>query len=204
MAAERDLMPVPLVGMGQEYNKTGFADDYENPRGLPRMEFYGENLDEVVKQKGGSQVLMRQCQEMFQKYKFFEARMTQVRDTVRAKIPEITKNIDALNHLERKNDSDEDMVTMYGLSDVVFTEAIVKERPKEVGLWLGANVMVMYPIADARQLLMRNLQTAQASLESALEDLAWLREQTAVCEVNTNRVHNWEVAERRKQKAQGS
>eukprot|EP01062_Namystynia_karyoxenos_P060209 TRINITY_DN51734_c0_g1_i1.p1 TRINITY_DN51734_c0_g1~~TRINITY_DN51734_c0_g1_i1.p1 ORF type:complete len:232 (+),score=105.84 TRINITY_DN51734_c0_g1_i1:73-696(+) len=194
------LLAPPLVGLGCDYNMKGFPDEYKNPRGLPRTEFFSEDLDSFIQAKGGVQPVLRQVQEMYQKYKFFEAKLMQSRSSLKGKIPEITKTIETLTMLERKNKADEDMHSFYGLSDVVFSEAVIRDRPKKVGLWLGANVMVEYDITDAKELLTRNLATAQKSLEDVLEDLAWLRDQTAICEVNANRVHNWEVMERRKKK----
>eukprot|EP00756_Hemistasia_phaeocysticola_P054919 Hpha_TRINITY_DN30834_c0_g1::TRINITY_DN30834_c0_g1_i1::g.155747::m.155747 len=200
-AGDESFVVAPLVGMGLPFNLKGFPDDYENPRGLPRMEFYGENLDEFVPKKGGHEQLSRECQELYSRYKYFEAKFVQSKKSLSSKIPEIAKTIETLDHLHKKNEADEDIHTLYGLSDVVFAEATVRSRPERVGLWLGANVMVEYTIEEARALLQKNLATAKASLAEVSEDLAWIREQTAVCEVNHNRVHNWSVEQRRKKEA---
>lgn len=50
----------------------------------------------------------------------------------------------------------------------------------EVYLWLGANVMLAYPIAEAETLLDSKLSTARQSLENCEEDLDFLREQITV------------------------
>ena len=89
------------------------------------------------------------------------------------------------------------METNFPLSDTVFANANVA-KPQTVGLWLGADVMVQYTLDEAIALLTRNLETAEHNLNNTLEDLAWLRDQHTVSEVNMARLHNWEVKERRK------
>ncbi|KAK5256715.1 peptide chain release factor 1, partial [Exophiala xenobiotica] len=73
----------------------------------------------------------------------------------------------------------------------------------EVYLWLGANVMVAYPLAEADELLQGKLEKAKASLVAAEEDLEFLRVQITTLEVAIARVHNWDVGEKRKLKSQG-
>ena len=50
----------------------------------------------------------------------------------------------------------------------------------EVYLWLGANVMLAYPIDEAEELLEGRLKAAQQSLSNCEEDLDFLREQITV------------------------
>ena len=73
----------------------------------------------------------------------------------------------------------------------------------EVYLWLGANVMLSYPLDEAVSLLGDKLSAAQKSLDNCDEDLDFLREQVTTLEVATARVYNWDVAQRRKEKAEG-
>lgn len=51
---------------------------------------------------------------------------------------------------------------------------------EEVYLWLGANVMLSYPIAEAETLLESKLAAAQENLANCEEDLDFLREQITV------------------------
>ncbi|WVR04464.1 hypothetical protein IAU60_001467 [Kwoniella sp. DSM 27419] len=88
------------------------------------------------------------------------------------------------------------MRTLFELNDTLFAEAEVVESG-EVGLWLGANTMLMYPLQEAIDLLTDKLKTAKKSHEETVEDLEWLREQITVMEVNFARVHNWDVKRRR-------
>ena len=66
-----------------------------------------------------------------------------------------------------------------------------------VNLWLGANVMLQYPIPEAIQLLTTKLSSAKTSLEQVNEDLDFLKEQITTMEVNMARVYNADVKKRR-------
>jgi hypothetical protein len=96
---------------------------------------------------------------------------------------------------------------------------------EEVYLWLGANVMLAYPLDEAEKMLSEKLTAAESSLAHCEEDLEFLREQITVrtgclcleigslwyrgliscqtLEVATARVYNWDVVQRRKEKAEG-
>jgi len=77
-------------------------------------------------------------------------------------------------------------------------------KTDEVYLWLGANVMLSYPLTEAEELLGSKLEAAQFSLANCEEDLNFLREQVTTMEVATARVYNWDVGQRRKEKSTGS
>ena len=63
--------------------------------------------------------------------------------------------------------------------------------------------MLSYPLDEALSLLDSKLSAAQTSLDNCEEDLDFLREQVTTLEVATARVYNWDVAQRRKEKAEG-
>lgn len=48
-------------------------------------------------------------------------------------------------------------------------------------LWLGANVMLAYPLEEAEAMLKEKLSAAELSLANCDEDLEFLREQITVC-----------------------
>lgn len=60
--------------------------------------------------------------------------------------------------------------------------------------------MLMYPLAEAAELLSSKLAGARKNLTEVVEDLEWIREQVTVMEVNFARVHNWDVKRRRSAK----
>jgi prefoldin subunit 5 len=115
---------------------------------------------------------------------------------------------------EEEEDLDEDLdsetkgsgeiETTFSLQDTLYAKATIKPAEiDEVYLWLGANVMVAYPLAEADELLQGKLEKAKDSLVAAEEDLEFLRVQITTLEVAIARVHNWDVGEKRKLKSQG-
>lgn len=174
-----------------------FAEDYVNPRGIPRVVFV-ENVEAYVKAKGLTvETILKQFQEQHSKYKLMEHKLSQNKTHLASKIPEITKTVDTLTFLRKKLDEeDTGFTTNYGLTDSVFCEATVTPQ-KTVHLWLGASVMVEYTFDEALALLQKNLSAAKQNLESTQEDLAWLSDQQVVLEVNTARVYNFDVVKRR-------
>lgn len=62
--------------------------------------------------------------------------------------------------------------------------------------------MLEYPLDEAISLLTSKLAGAEKSLTSSKEDLDFLREQITIMEVNTARVHNWDVKRRRERREQ--
>ena len=63
--------------------------------------------------------------------------------------------------------------------------------------------MLSYPLDEAIELLAAKLSAAQKSLVAAKSDLDFLRDQITTMEVNTARVHNWDVKRRREAREQG-
>jgi prefoldin subunit 5 len=77
--------------------------------------------------------------------------------------------------------------TTFELNDTLFAKAKVPPTD-EVYLWLGANVMLAYPIGEAETLLEGKLEGATQSLSNCEEDLDFLREQITV---RLKRVRFW-------------
>jgi hypothetical protein len=109
--------------------------------------------------------------------------------------------------------------TTFELNETLYAKAEIPPT-EEVFLWLGANVMLAYPVPEAEELLRSKLETAQKSLITCEEDMEFLREQITVCgmfegmrngvtdfmqtlEVAFARVYNWDVAQRRKDREAG-
>ena len=182
------------------YATAQFADNYVNPRGIPRVEFV-ENVAEYVTKRGVSvDTILRQFQEQHSKYKLMEHKLTQNKSSLSGKIPEITKTIETVRYLKQKLQMEKtDLATHFGLTETVFCEAKLKPQ-STVHLWLGANVMVEYSFDEALALLDKNMAAATKNLDSTVEDLAWLKDQQVVIEVNTSRVYNYDVIRRRKEK----
>jgi hypothetical protein len=73
----------------------------------------------------------------------------------------------------------------------------VLQDTKVVSLWLGANVMLEYPIEEAHGLLKQNHASALASVEVLKRDMLGLRDKITTAEVSIARVYNETVKQRR-------
>lgn len=125
-----------------------------------------------------------------------EVNLLQRRKVLEEKIPEIEKTIAMVDLLTEKQDSQEPLYTDFELNDTLYAKAKI-EATGSVYLWLGANVMLEYTCEEAKDLLTSKLDTAKNSLKNTLEDLEFLRSQITTMEVNTARVYNWDVKQRR-------
>ena len=178
-----------------------FSDEYVNPRGIPRVTFI-EDVEQTVKSRGvTAETILKQFQEQYSKYKLMEHKLTQNKQLLTRKLPEITKIIETVTFIKSKltEDNEEGFTTNFALTDSVFCEGRVTKQ-QTVHLWLGANVMVEYTFDEALAVLGKNLSAAKVNLENTVEDLAWLRDQQVICEVNTARVYNYDVVKRREEK----
>lgn len=150
---------------------------------------------------------------MISKYQFMSQNVERRAAGLREKLPEMRKSLDTVKFLRmQKESASEDLEeeskgvleTTYQLQDTLHAHATVDTRElNSVYLWLGANVMVAYPLDEAETMLSEKLEKAKESLRAAEEDLEFIRVQTTTLEVATARVHNWDVGEKRKRKELG-
>ncbi|RKO83227.1 Prefoldin subunit-domain-containing protein [Blyttiomyces helicus] len=169
-----------------------------NPRGIPKAPFVGK-VEEFVND-GETEAVLRKFQEMLAKYKYMEVHGQQRKKNLESKIPEIKKTFEMVNYLISREEDDEPIETQYELTETLWANARIKAS-KTVCIWLGANVMLEYANAEARDLLTQKLSSATKSLAQVEEDLEFLREQITTMEVNTAQVYNYDVKLRRAKKA---
>ncbi|ABN68398.1 predicted protein [Scheffersomyces stipitis CBS 6054] len=148
---------------------------------------------------------MRMFQERLQQYKYMELSKKQQMADLNIKIPDIEKNLEIIDHIqERKSEDDEDgdakvIETNYELNDTLYTKASIDvEKLNSVYLWLGADVMLEYPLDEAVVLLNDRLNKNNEQLKIIKEDLEFLKENITTMEVNTARLYNWDVERRKK------
>ncbi|KAI8646748.1 Prefoldin subunit-domain-containing protein [Parasitella parasitica] len=153
-----------------------------NPRGIPSSPFV-ERVEDYVSEAEPVEVVLKKFQEA-------------IRKVLEEKIPEIEKTIAMVDLLTEKKESQEPLYTDFELNDTLYAKAKI-EATGSVYLWLGANVMLEYTCEEAKDLLTSKLNTAKNSLKNTLEDLEFLRSQITTMEVNTARVYNWDVKQRR-------
>ncbi|KAI9723714.1 MAG: peptide chain release factor 1 [Candelaria pacifica] len=171
-----------------------------NPRGIPRAPFV-DKVEDYVSSRKEVEATLKSFQEMISKYQFMEVNTQRRAAGLKDKIPDIQKTLDTVQFLKtRKLDSDPIEAT-FELNDTLYAKASVPPT-EDVYLWLGANVMLSYPLAEAETLLESKLETAEQNMANCEEDLDFLREQITTLEVATARVYNWDVGQKRKEKAE--
>ncbi|KAK5172981.1 peptide chain release factor 1 [Saxophila tyrrhenica] len=172
-----------------------------NPRGIPQAPFV-ENVSEWVSTRADVEGVLKNFQEMISKYQFMQVNTERRLSGLKDKVPDIQKTLDTVKFLERRKPDAEPLEATFELNDTLYAKANIEET-SEVYLWLGANVMLSYPLAEAETLLESKLGTAKSSMSNCEEDLDFLREQITTMEVATARVYNWDIGERRKEKGDG-
>jgi len=144
-----------------------------------------------------AEAILRKFQELVSKYKFMEVNHLQRKKSLEDKLPEIRKTLEMVNFLIlKKGQDDVPIIVDFELNDTLYAKAKIPSGDT-VYLWLGANVMLEYTLDEAKELLESKLSTAKKSLTTTNEDLEFLRDQITTMEVNTARVYNWDVKQRR-------
>jgi len=129
-----------------------------------------------------------------------EASLTRQQESLKEKIKDIDEALIVVRGLvQRRNQSKEEFTTYYQLADSVYSEAVVPPTDT-VCLWLGANVLLEYPLDEAVTLLESNLNSAQESVVGLRGDVEYLRRQITTAEVSIARVHNYNVKLRKMSK----
>jgi prefoldin subunit 5 len=197
-----------------------------NPRGIPVFPFMS-NVSDYVKSIEDVESTLQRFQEMTSKYTFMQQNVDRRAAGLKEKLPEMKNTYDTVKFLEMKRKlalekseaeqgddlhddleepkhNSQELETTFSLQDTLYAKALIKPAEvEEVYLWLGANVMVAYPLTEAEELLRSKLEKAKESLKAAEEDLEFLRVQITTLEVAIARVHNWDVGEKRRLKLEG-
>lgn len=175
----------------------------------------------LAENEGSADKVLRRLDEQHSKYKLMEYNIGARRRKLKFQIPDLAKSIEMIDILRAQND---DKQTQFLLSEQVFLKATVPPT-KTVCLWLGANVMLEYPLDEAEVLLKQNKESAETNLKCLEHDqdfLRWgqllefvnirllsrfivrifnfsfnfYRDQLTTTEVNMARVYNWDVKRR--------
>ena len=141
--------------------------------------------------KYGDDNLFGQMNELYQKYKFMENQLARSKQTLKVKLPDITKTLEMVAMLKsRASQADREVESNFLLSDNIWAKATIPNDTGKVGLWLGANVMVEYTYDEAIKLLGKNLKNAQDKLKETDDDIDYLKDQITTTEVNMARIYN--------------
>ncbi|MCJ1366926.1 peptide chain release factor 1 [Acarospora aff. strigata] len=199
-------------------DKAKGKDAPTNPRGIPYAPFV-DKVEDYVSSRAEVDSTMKSFQEMISKYQFMELSTQRRSAGLRDKIPDIQKTLETVRFLKTRTSTSAPLKTTFSLAPTLYAHATIappsspsstssttkeqeQEAEQEVYLWLGANVMLSYPVSEAEDLLDEKLEAARKALAGCEEDLEFLREQVTTLEVATARVYNWDVTQRRKDKAE--
>lgn len=142
--------------------------------------------------EGNADKVLRKHDEQHSKYKMMEYNISVRRRKLKTQIPDLAKTLDMIDALAKQT---EDKQTQFLLSEQVFLKTVVPPT-QNVYLWLGANVMLEYPLDEAVVLLRQNMDSAVQNLLCLEHDQDFLRDQLTTTEVNMARVYNWDVKRR--------
>jgi prefoldin subunit 5 len=143
-----------------------------------------------------------ELQEQLRGYRQREQALLLRKGRLLERLPQIRTALEAVLRLidQRAAGDDSTALADFELTDGVFARAALRDVAA-VNLWLGANVMVEYPLDEARTLLEANLATCKSSLTEIEADMAAVKDSITITEVSVARVFNWDVEQRRQRKA---
>ena len=162
-----------------------------------KAEFIGD-VDQHMKNKSLDTEFLR-LKNNFSKFKALEQQALQNKQRLLEKLPDIEKTLEAVEALLAKSEDDPAIEVDFELTDGFLAKAAL-QQVKSVNLWLGAGIMVEYPLEEAQQLLQSNLAAAKERLEQVQQELDYAKDCATVTEVSMARVFNWDVERRRNQK----
>ena len=162
----------------------------ENTRKIPKVLFI-DNTEAWV-DKYTDDALFAQMNELYQKYKYMENNLVRARMNLKVKLPDIKRTLEMVCMLKAKHEGGDEksMNTNFLLADNIWAKAKIPNTTGNVGLWLGANVMVEYTYVEAVKLLGANLTSAEAKIAETEADLDFLKDQLTTTEVNLARIYN--------------
>lgn len=148
---------------------------------------------------------LSELQKRYSAYKRLEAELQQARIRLSQQLPDVKRSLEAVDVLVEKRDRGEEEGTTvrYQLTEATFADAEVA-TPESVYLWLGANVMLEYPLDEAKELLEANVKACESGLEANARDLAVIKDNVTITEVNMARLYNWDVTKKKEQGAKSS
>ncbi|CCK72555.1 tubulin-binding prefolding complex subunit PAC10 KNAG_0K01910 [Huiozyma naganishii CBS 8797] len=182
-----------------------FQGEEVNGRGIPRAAFI-EDVSAFLESHGGAdaaRAVFAQCQEQLSKYQYMLEAKRQQLAQLQQRLPDLQSSQRICSVLadsqengdDAGSDADPSLELNFQLNDTLYTRASVPPNTTHVGLWLGADVMLEYPLAEALVLLEGKVADCKEGAAAAASDVEWLRENVTTLEVNCARLYNWDVAQ---------
>eukprot|EP01025_Chloroclados_australasicus_P013728 TRINITY_DN16437_c0_g2_i1.p1 TRINITY_DN16437_c0_g2~~TRINITY_DN16437_c0_g2_i1.p1 ORF type:complete len:176 (-),score=22.92 TRINITY_DN16437_c0_g2_i1:167-694(-) len=145
-------------------------------------EYLASHSNEVEKAIGA----LNQRRQML---KFTENDVLQKRQRLQQREMELRRTLNCLKMLTKKAEAEDDALVDFCIADNMFAKAKVPPA-QTVNLWLGADIMLEYTLADALELITSNLDKAQTSLAANKEEWNKVKDCVTTTEVNIARVYN--------------
>lgn len=142
--------------------------------------------------------VLLQLQTQLQDYRGMESRVLMELRRMRAKLPDLQRNLDMVKLLIAKDGAEVKMD--FQLADHIFAKSSV-ENADGVMLWLGADIMLEYNLQEAEELLSTQVAKCQEMTKEFREALDVVKDQITTMEVTVARVYNYDVEQRRNAKA---
>lgn len=158
-----------------------------------------EDVDKYMQGKTAEEQLESIRQQM-QTFKQQEQMLLLRRERLLDRQPEIKMALEAVVGLIAQKAKAQPLLVDFELTENIYAKAAVRDADS-VNLWLGANVMVEYPLPEAKELLSSQLEACESSLKQVSQDLETVKSNITITEVSMARVFNWDVEQRRKLKA---
>jgi len=164
---------------------------------IPACEFI-EDESKFVSDYSDADDALKSLQRKYQKYTSMHTQLQQSRLHLQTRLPELRRTLEMIDRLV----ASPTMTTHFEVTSGMYAKAQISEKATGVYLWLGANVMIEYSFDEAKQLMNKNVSTAEISLQALQGDADFVKEQMTVCEVNMARIVNYGVMLRKKQQQQ--
>ncbi|EFJ53154.1 hypothetical protein VOLCADRAFT_78822 [Volvox carteri f. nagariensis] len=167
---------------------------------VPKAEFI-EDVAKFMEDKDADKILA-QLHENIRTYRMIQEDLSQRRTRTITKLPELRRAVDIVRQLIEKQSTSDEVVADFMLAEGAYAKAKIKGA-KTVNLWLGAGVMLEYPLAEARALLEENEANCRANLKTNEESMALIQDSITTTEVSIARIYNYDLERRRKMKEEG-
>uniref|UniRef100_A0A7S0YJW8 Prefoldin subunit 3 n=1 Tax=Polytomella parva TaxID=51329 RepID=A0A7S0YJW8_9CHLO len=166
---------------------------------IPKAEFI-EDVEKYMADKEVDKVLL-ELVDNIRIFRMKEQELLQKRARLAGKLPELQRSLDIVEEIIKAQENESEITTDFELSTGVYAKAQIKSV-KTINLWLGANVMLEYPLDEAKQLLEQNLESCRSNLKINDENLDSMKDSITVSEVSQARIFNYDIQRRKMMKAQ--
>ncbi|KAJ1611344.1 hypothetical protein OIY81_780 [Cryptosporidium canis] len=144
--------------------------------------------------------ILENIQLLNRKYKIMENSIKTQQECLIVKIPDIELAIETVSQRKKLlEDNIQHNELYFPVADNLFAKCS-SPPSNTIYLWLGANTVLEYTLEEAIEVLKSNLSTAKNTIKLYQESLDFIREQITILDVNTARIHNYGVMQRKQGK----